>query len=140
MSRIYTIFKRIQEQDLQDFQDLQDLLRVFPKSLNVAVKPARMRVWHPRAPRCGEKTLPLHVGRGPVPRQAIGHASTRGGQAPALRCQGKRVLITPVEQVRQILPRSGAGEPELQGWARCLFGLGRARTIENGVTTFLQIR
>ena len=25
------------------------------------------------------------VGRGPVPRQALGHANTRGGQAPALR-------------------------------------------------------
>ena len=28
---------------------------------------------------------------------------------------------------------SGSGDPELQGWARCLFGLWRARTIENGV-------
>ena len=29
---------------------------------------------------------------------------------------------------------SGSGEPELQGWARCLFGLWRARAIENGVS------
>ena len=36
MSRIFGIFKRIHEQDLQDFHDLQDLVRVFHKSLNVA--------------------------------------------------------------------------------------------------------
>ena len=36
-------------------------------------------------------------------------------------------------QDRQILRRSGSGDPELQGWARCLFGLWRARAIENGV-------
>ena len=43
-------------------------MRVLHNSLNVAVKPSRMRVWHPRAPRYGEKRLPLTVGRGPVPR------------------------------------------------------------------------
>ena len=79
-----------------------------------------------------EKTPALHVGRGPVPRQAIGHAKTRGGQAPALRflrvslifrkaraCPSPCVwipsaLITLVGQDRQILPRSRSGDLELQ--------------------------
>ena len=32
-----------------------------------------------------EKTLPLHVGRGPVPRRGYRAWRDRGGQAPALR-------------------------------------------------------
>ena len=48
--------------------------RVFHKSLNVAGEPARMRVWHPRAPRCGEKNASPSrraVGK-PIPRHAFG--------------------------------------------------------------------
>ena len=44
-----------------------------------------MEIAGDRPPRYDEKTPPLHVGRGPVPRQAIEHAGVRGGQAPALR-------------------------------------------------------
>ena len=69
-------------------------MRVFHKSLNVAVTGNRDTV---------KKTLPLHVGRGPVPR----HASC---------CQTASPLI---DQARLILICSGSGEPELQG-ARCL--------------------
>ena len=73
-------------------------LRVFHKSLNVAVKPARMRVWHPRAPRSGEKNA----------------APSRRAWACPSPCVWLAALITPVGQDRQILTRSGSGEPELQ--------------------------
>ena len=61
-------------------------------------KPARMRVWHPRAPVLRfARPSPFTVGRGPVPRRAsIGEtalvcmrfsrgSNDRGGQAPVLR-------------------------------------------------------
>ena len=70
-----------------------------------------------RPPRYGEKSVPLTVGRGPVPRRAsIGkttlvgvrfsrRSNDRGGQAPALRAREGFLLA---------MPRSGSGDPELQ--------------------------
>ena len=64
-------------------------------------KPARMRVWHPRAHALRKKTPPLHRRARACPSPCC----DRGGQAPALRKKRSR---------------SGAGAPELQRWARCL--------------------
>ena len=75
-------------------------MRVFHNSLNVAGETrsdARVASEGPRATM--KKTPPLDVGRGPVPRH--------------------RSRARPVGQDRQILTRSGSGEPELQRWARC---------------------
>ena len=44
---------------------------------------------------------------------------TRSGDLALQRGAGLSDLITPVGQDRQILTRSGSGDPELQKWARC---------------------
>ena len=49
-----------------------------------------------RPPRYGEKNVPFTVGRGPVPRRALVHASDRGGLSPALRARkGVRLAMHP---------------------------------------------
>ena len=83
-------------------------------------------------PRATMKKTPLlPVGRGPVPRHAAiarDRPPRYGKNSPLHRraraCPSPCVLlserITSVGQDRLILTRSGAGEPELQRWARCL--------------------
>ena len=98
-------------------------MRVFHKSRNVAVKPARMRVWHPRAPRYGGKNA----------------APSRRARACPSPCVLLSERITPVGQDRlklwhicqAILTRSGAGAPELQRWARCLPVVARPPRRDN---------
>ena len=75
-----------------------------PRHATTAGKPTRMRGGHPRTharrslkrsrgtgPRATEpETAPFNVGRGPVPRRALGHARDREGQALALRARKKK--------------------------------------------------
>ena len=122
---------------------------------------SRRAFYRGNKPRATVKKTPLlHVGRGPVPRQAIGHANTRGetrsharvaGEGPALRFlkvsfifRRARACPSPVSGFYH-LPypyRAGSPEPELQRWTRCLpvFAcLPRQDTYRNGVMKHPQL-
>ena len=66
--------------------------------------------------------LDVPVARGPVPRAT--------GPGARIVARGPVPLIPSVGQDRQILPRSGSGEPALQWWTRYLFEIWRSQTTE----------